>query len=383
MHHSFSWINEHTRPGLLLLLATLLALAFKNSPLATPYDSFLAIPLHFATGPLAFEKSLLHWINDGLMAIFFLLIGLEIKREVTEGHLSTRQQFLLPFIAALGGVIVPALIFIAINLQAPENLRGWAIPMATDIAFALGVCRLMGDRVPAALRVVLVALATLDDLMAILVIAFFYTGGLAFYPLALAALTILGMLGLNRLKIRSLWPYLLLGVMLWVCVLKSGVHATLAGVITGLLIPMTGRTKEQPSPLKKLEHTLSPFVAYGILPLFAFANAGVPLAGISAATFLEPLTLGIIAGLVIGKPLGVMAASYGAKALGLVTFPTGVGARAYLGMACLTGIGFTMSLFIGGLSFSHPETLDAVRLGVLSASFLATLLGLLVLQEKR
>jgi NhaA family Na+:H+ antiporter len=325
------------------------------------------------------SKPLLLWINDGLMAIFFLLVGLEIKREVVEGELSSVRKAALPAIAAAGGMAVPALMYAVLNWGDPQTMRGWAIPTATDIAFAVGVLALMGDRVPASLKIFLLALAILDDLGAIVIIAFFYTDNLSALSLALAAVALGGLIALNRAGVTRRAAYVVFGVFLWVCVLKSGVHATLAGVALALAIPLDARDAHGESPLRSLEHSLHPWVSYAILPLFAFANAGVSLSGISLASLMEPLPLGIAAGLFVGKQAGVMGAAWIAVRVRAVTLPDGVTWQHFYGTALLTGIGFTMSLFIGTLAFDDPAFANSVRIGVLGGSLLSALAGALVL----
>jgi NhaA family Na+:H+ antiporter len=312
------------------------------------------------------------------MAIFFLIIGLEVKREVLEGQLSTRAQVMLPTVAAIGGLIMPALIFVFFNYNQPATLRGWAIPAATDIAFALGMILLLGKRVPQTLKVTLVALAIIDDIAAILIIAIFYNTGVSLLSLGLASICLAGLMGMNRLGVGKLSPFIWVGVVLWLCVLQSGVHATLAGFVLGLTIPL--KTTTDYSPLRVLEHALHPWVAFLILPLFALANAGISLAGVGLNTWLSPLTLGIALGLFLGKQIGVMLFSWVAVQLKLCTLPQGVNWRQYYGMALLTGIGFTMSLFIGNLAFQENLShIKAVRIGVLSGSILAASLGVALL----
>jgi NhaA family Na+:H+ antiporter len=355
--------------GILLLIVTVLALVMANSPLAPLYFD----TLHAYVGGL----SLLHWINDGLMALFFLLVGLEIRRELSDGELSTWPRRVLPGVAALGGMAAPALIYAAINRGGETALHGWAIPTATDIAFSLGVLALFGSRVPVALKVFLTALAIIDDLLAVLIIAVFYGSGLAPQWLAGAALLALVCFGLGRARVTVLWPYLLLGLALWVCVLKSGIHATLAGVILAFVMPAQSLPG---SPAAKLEHGLHKWIAFAIVPIFAFANAGVSLAGISAATLAQPVTLGVAAGLFIGKQIGVFGVVWAAVKLGLGRLPPGMSWRTLHGVSLLCGIGFTISLFIGGLAFREPALQDAAKLGVLVGSLLSGLAGLLMLR---
>lgn len=364
--------------GVVLLAAAGLAVALSNSPLRSLYDALLAIPLQVRLGALDLAKPLSLWINDGLMAIFFLLVGLEIKREIAEGQLSRPSQAALPVIGALGGMIMPALVYLAINRGMADNLGGWAIPAATDIAFALGVLALLGRAAPPSLKIFLTALAILDDLGAIVIIALFYTADLSPAALTTAAAAIALLLLFNRLGVTRFGPYMLVGILLWVAVLKSGVHATLAGVVLALCVPL--RAEGGASPLHRLEHILQPWVAFGIMPVFAFANAGVPLGGVGLTDLADPLPLGIALGLFIGKQAGVLAFCWAAIRLGLAGLPPGADWRQFHGAALLTGIGFTMSLFIGNLAFDRPDQLAAIRLGVLGGSLLAAISGYLVLK---
>lgn len=372
-------LHSETAPGIFLFLAALLALAIENSALDAFYDLFKNIPVILKVGAFEINKPLLLWINDGLMAIFFLLIGLEIKRELIEGHLSSVSQVVLPAVAALGGLAAPALIYAYINMDYPANMSGWAIPAATDIAFALGVLLLLGARIPTALKVCLVAIAIIDDLAAIIIIAVFYTAETSLLSLGLAGVGLAIVLLMNRRGVTSLGPYVVMGFIIWACVLKSGVHATLAGVALGLMIPLKATNKNGKSPLKVMEHALHPWVAFAVLPLFAFANAGVALTGITLETFLQPVTLGIMLGLFLGKQIGVMGLTFIASKLKICRLPQGVTWPQFYGMALLTGIGFTMSLFIGTLAFNDVAMASAVRLGVLSGSFLSGILGVLIL----
>ncbi len=363
--------------GILLGLAAIFALILVNSPASGLYDLILSTKITVKVGDFGISKALLLWINDGLMAIFFLLVGLEIKREILEGQLSSAKKFALPAFAALGGIIAPAIIYLTINNGVAANANGWAIPTATDIAFALGVIMLLGSRVPMGVKVTLVAIAILDDLAAISIIAIFYTSKLSFAALAFAAFILAILLILNLRNVTARAPYMILGVILWIAVLKSGVHATLAGVAVALMIPMRGDGGF--SPLKKLEHALHPWVAYLILPVFAFANAGIPLIGLGMDDLLAPLPLGIALGLLIGKPIGVMTLSFIAIKIGLASLPENTNWMQYFGMAILTGIGFTMSLFIGSLAFDDLSMQNAVRMGVLVGSILAGIIGATIL----
>lgn len=366
--------------GALLLAAAVLALALVNSPFAHLYDLFLDTPVEVRIGAFSIAKPLLLWINDGLMAVFFFLVGLELKREFLEGELSQASQITLPALAAAGGMAMPALVFWLFNRADPVAVHGWAIPTATDIAFAVGVLTLLGPRVPSSLKVFLLTLAILDDLGAIVIIAFFYTDKLSMSALIAATLALGGLAWLNRRGSVALPAYLLIGVVLWAAVLKSGVHATLAGVALALFIPMRGTAA--PSPLRQLEHSLHPTVSYAILPLFAFANAGVPLAGVNLHVLTEPLTLGIALGLLLGKTAGVFGAVALAVRAGLARLPEGTGWTAMFGVAVLCGIGFTMSLFISSLAFEDAPAAFAVRtrLGILCGSFTAGLIGYAILR---
>jgi NhaA family Na+:H+ antiporter len=366
--------------GIVLIVAAALALVVANSPLQALYTGFQQMPLEVRIGSFGIAKPLLLWINDGLMALFFLLVALEIKRETLSGQLAGRAQMLLPLVCAFAGVLVPALIFVAFNRGDIAAMRGWAVPTATDIAFALGVLALLGSRVPAAMKLLLSTIAVVDDLIAILIIALFYSHGMSMVALAWAAAALAAMWLLNRRGVTALTPYLLLGVVLWVCVLKSGVHATLAGVATGLMIPHVDPNNDIPdetehSPLEHLEHALHPWVAYAILPLFAFANAGLALGGLGVDDMLAALPLGIALALVFGKPVGIVGAALLLKSMGWVRLPAGMDLRALLGLGLLCGIGFTMSLFIASLAYHDPLRYDEAVLGVLAASVLSAVLG--------
>ena len=362
--------------GLLLIAAAALALIVNNSPLSFLYNGLLEVPVVAQVGALKIAKPLLLWINDGLMALFFLLIGLEVKRELVDGHLSKPSQVVLPGAAAIGGMVVPALIYWFLNKDNPAAVAGWAIPTATDIAFALGVLALLGKRVPVSLKLFLMTLAIIDDLGAIIVIALFYSGELSSLSLMLAGACLLTLIAMNRLGVIKLGPYMIVGLILWVCVLKSGVHATLAGVTLALCIPL--RTKNaEPSPLMSLEHALHPWVAFGILPLFAFANAGVSLAGVTVESFTHHVPMGIAIGLLLGKTVGVFGLTWIAVKTGLAALPTGANWGQILGVAILCGIGFTMSLFVGSLAFEpgSSEFAGMDRMGILTGSILAALIG--------
>lgn len=372
--------------GILLIAAAVLAMVCANSPLASLYDGFREMPVQLRVGELNLAKPLLLWINDGLMAIFFLLVALEIKREVLSGQLSSRAQLIQPLLCAVAGVAFPALIYAAINRDDPVAMQGWAIPAATDIAFALGILSLLGSRAPVAMKLLLSTIAVIDDLAAIIIIALFYTSDLSAVALISAGIAIAMMVVLNRRGVRSLTPYLLLGAVVWVCVLKSGVHATLAGVVTGLLIPHVNKSdaiddEVEHSPLESLEHALHPWVAYGILPVFAFANAGLVLSGVALSDVLSPVPLGIALGLVLGKPIGIVLAAVLGHVTGLARFGEGLGFKAIVGLGLLCGIGFTMSLFIASLAFERqPALADSSVLGVLAASVIAATVGYLWLR---
>lgn len=367
--------------GILLIAAAILAMVCANSPLSGLYAAFHALPVQVRIGELNIAKPLLLWINDGLMAIFFLLVALEIKREVLSGQLSSRAQLIQPLLCAVAGVAVPALIYVAMNRDDPAAMQGWAIPAATDIAFALGILSLLGSRAPVAMKLLLSTIAVIDDLAAIVIIALFYTSDLSAAALIAATAGIAIMIVLNRSGVRSLTPYLLLGAVVWVCVLKSGVHATLAGVITGLLIPHVDKRNEiddevEHSPLETLEHALHPWVAYGILPVFAFANAGLSLSGVSMSDVLAPVPLGIALGLLVGKPIGIVSAAVIGHVTGIARFGEGLGFKAIVGLGLLCGIGFTMSLFIASLAFEQqPALANSSVLGVLCASVVAAVAG--------
>lgn len=366
--------------GIILFMAAVLGMTLDNSPLRWLYDALLTTTVAIQVGALEIHKPLLLWINDGFMAIFFLLVGLEIKREVLEGELSSFSQAALPGMAAIGGMLFPAGVYVALNLHSPDTMRGWAIPAATDIAFALGVLALLGKRVPASLKIFLLALAIMDDLGAIVIIAIFYTADLSTTSLGLAAIGIGMLIALNLLGVTRIAAYVVTGLFVWICVLKSGVHATLAGVAIAFAIPLRAQDEDGHSPLIHLEHTLHPWVSYGILPLFAFANAGVSLAGLSMSSLLEPVPLGIAAGLFVGKQIGVFGMTFAAVKFGISSMPEGTTWPQFYGIALLTGIGFTMSLFIGTLAFEDPSYAPGVRMGVITGSILSAVAGYLILR---
>jgi NhaA family Na+:H+ antiporter len=371
-------LQHEATPGVLLTLAAVAALICANFDyFAGTYTSFLNLRGSVSLGELGLTKTVLHWINDGLMAIFFLTVGLEIKREILEGHLSRFDQIALPALAALGGMAVPALVYAAVVWNDPALLRGWAIPAATDIAFSLGALALLGRRVPASLKVFLLTLATFDDLGAIIVIALFYTTELSTLALGLAAAAIAVLIAMNRLGVDRIAPYVIMGIALWVFVLESGVHATLSGVALGLAIP--NRRNNGTPLIHTIETALKPYVSFAILPLFAFANAGVPLAAQETGPAISPLSLAVALGLLIGKPVGILLAVAAATGLGISRLPRGATWPQIAGVGCLAGIGFTMSLFIGSLAFYDADQMNAVRLGVLAGSLASMLAGLAIL----
>ena len=376
-----AFIDSEAASALPLLVAAVLALVLANSPFAGTIHGLLGTKLGLTYGEIGPAKPLLLWINDGLMAVFFLLVGLEIKREVVEGELSRPSQVALPVAAALGGMIVPGLIYVGLNWGNAVALRGWAIPAATDIAFSLGVLAALGSRVPLALKVFLTTLAIVDDLGAIVIIAVFYTSQLSFQAMALAGVCIVGLAILNRAGVRRLGLYMLVGVVLWVSVLESGVHATVAGVVLALFIPLKAAGEaEGARPAIVLEHALKPWSAWFIMPVFAFANAGLSLAGLSLASLVEPVPLGIVAGLFLGKQVGIVLGAGLLIALGVAALPAAATWRQLYGVSILGGIGFTMSLFIGTLTFADATHETQVRLGVLVGSLLSALLGYAVLR---
>ena len=371
------FIASESAGGVVLALAAAVALIVSNSSLAPLYRQFVELPGEVRIGGdwLVLSKPLLLWVNDLWMAVFFFLVGLEIKREVLAGELASVKQASLPAVAAVGGMLVPALIYVALNHTDPVALRGWAIPTATDIAFALGILMLLGSRVPASLKIFLTAVAIIDDLGAIIVIALFYTAQLSLPMLLAAGGGIVLLFLLNRARVMHIGPYVLIGLVVWVCVLKSGIHATLAGVATAMAIPL--RDKEGGSPLETAEHALHPWVAFAVLPMFAFANAGVSLEGVSLGTLAQGIPLGIALGLVLGKAVGVFGASWLLMRITGASLPAGASMQQFFGVCVLCGIGFTMSLFIGGLAFDGQGAAyeTQVKLGVLGGSLIAGLIG--------
>jgi NhaA family Na+:H+ antiporter len=384
MDKTFSRIQEfiklETSGGVVLMIAAIFAMIIANTPLSANYDLILGTYIKVGIGNFEIAKPAILWINDGLMAIFFFLVGLEIKREVLAGELSSFDKAILPIMAAIGGMAVPGIIFAIVNWGTPENLNGWAIPTATDIAFALGILALIGSRAPISLKIFLLAIAIIDDLGAIVIIAIFYTSELSINALAISALGFAAAVVLNRMGIQRTAPYLLVGIVMWVFVLKSGVHATLAGVLIAFTIPLKTKNEDE-ALLYKMEHGLHPWVAFLILPVFAFANAGVNFTGIGIDDLLQPLTLGIAVGLFLGKQIGVFLATWIGVKSGIARLPENVSWKHVYGVACLTGVGFTMSLFIGSLAFTTADVMNAVRLGVVLGSVLSGIIGYLLLKS--
>ena len=376
----FKWFFKlEAASGLLLLIAAVIALILSNTNLSTLYFDVLNTHVLIGTNDFGLDLSILHWINDALMAIFFFIVTLEIKREFIHGELSKPKQALLPIIGAVGGMAVPALFYIMVNYSDSTTLNGWAIPSATDIAFSLGVLSLLGKRVPISLKVFLTALAIIDDLGAIVIIAFFYSGNIEIKYLILMLVSVIILIALNKFNFKNFLPYLIVGIFLWDFTHQSGVHATIAGVILALTIPHNIKNNKE-SLLLKLEHNLSPYVAFGIMPIFAFANAGVSLEGLTFATLLNPVPLGIVLGLFFGKQIGVFALSYISVKLKFADKPTNSTWPAFYAVSILTGIGFTMSLFVGNLAFANDlQYMDGVKIGVLAGSLLSTLFGYFLL----
>lgn len=377
------FLRLESASGILLLAAAILAMLIVNSPMSRLYDALLDVPIEIRFADLLLAKPLLHWVNDGLMAVFFLLAGLEIKREFLDGELSDSSRVLLPAAAAVGGMVVPALIFAYVNRGDPTALAGWAIPTATDIAFALGILALFGNAVPVGLKLFLLTLAIMDDLGAVLIIAAFYTGNLAPSALIMAGLFIACLAFMNHRGVNTTAPYILVGLCLWTAVLKSGVHATLAGAVLAMFIPLNPGKDATTSPLRQLESDLHPTVAYFILPAFAFANAGVSLEGVTPEVLFGGIPLGIMLGLFAGKQLGIMATTWLMVKLRLARLPEETDWLQIYGVSLLCGVGFTMSLFIGSLAFEHAGTeySAAVRLGILCGSMLCGIAGWLVLRH--
>ena len=367
--------------GILLLFSAAVAMLLANSPLSSQYNDFLNLPVSLQIGSFSINKTLIHWINDGFMAVFFVLVGMEVKKELFEGALSSYQQAIFPAIAAVGGMIVPALVYWFIAKQDPSLANGWAIPMATDIAFALGIMALLSKQVPLPLKIFLLALAIIDDLGAIVVIALFFSHELSVQALIFSGISILTLVLLNRFRVSALCAYMVVGAILWASVLKSGVHATLAGVIIGFCIPLKGKKGER--PLHDFEHILAPWSSFVILPLFAFANAGVSFDGIDVSMMSSPLLLAIACGLIIGKPVGVFGFSYISVKLGLAKLPDGINFKQIFAVAILCGIGFTMSMFLASLAFNADagESINALsRLGILLGSTVSAIMGYMALK---
>ena len=368
--------------GILLLFSAAVAMLLANSPLSSQYNDFLNLPVSLQIGSFSINKTLIHWINDGFMAVFFVLVGMEVKKELFEGALSSYQQAIFPAIAAVGGMIVPALVYWFIAKQDPSLANGWAIPMATDIAFALGIMALLSKQVPLPLKIFLLALAIIDDLGAIVVIALFFSHELSVQALIFSGISILTLVLLNRFRVSALCAYMVVGAILWASVLKSGVHATLAGVIIGFCIPLKGKKGER--PLHDFEHILAPWSSFVILPLFAFANAGVSFDGIDVSMISSPLLLAIECGLIIGKPVGVFGFSYISVKLGLAKLPDGINFKQIFAVSVLCGIGFTMSMFLASLAFDADagESVNTLsRLGILLGSTISATLGYLFLKQ--
>ena len=376
----FKWFFQlEAASGLVLLIAAIIALVISNSIFSELYFSTLEQYLFIGINDFGLKLSVHHWINDLLMAVFFFFVTLEIKREFIQGELSNLKKALLPIIGAVGGMVVPALVYVSINFGNTETLNGWAIPSATDIAFSLGILSLLGSRVPISLKIFLTALAIIDDLGAILIIAFFYSGDLSITYLSLILISYILLLVLNKLGVKKFIPYLIIGALMWFFTYKSGIHATIAGVLLASTIPHRIKDKDF-SLLIKLEHAISPYVAFLIMPIFAFANAGVPLVGLSLSSLLEPVPLGILLGLFIGKQVGVMVSSYLAVKLGAAQMPDNSSWLSLYGVSILTGVGFTMSLFVGNLAFAGSiNYMDGVKIGVLSGSLLSTIFGYFLL----
>ncbi|ATW42644.1 Na+/H+ antiporter NhaA [Glaesserella parasuis] len=382
IQHIRKFLQLESASGILLLAFAMLAMLFANTPLKDLYFDFLSMPVSIQIGLFSIHKPLLMWVNDGFMAVFFVLIGLEVKREMMVGAISSYQRAIFPAIGALGGMIVPALVFTLINSDSPEFQQGWAIPMATDIAFALGVLGLLGKRVPFALKIFLLALAIIDDLGAIVVIAIFFSHELSTTALISAAIAITALIIMNRMRVTAICAYMVVGLILWASVLKSGVHATLAGVIIGFCVPLKGKNGEE--PLAHFEHILAPWCSFVILPLFAFSNAGVSLAGMSLSTLFSPLTMGVALGLLVGKTLGVFSFSFLAVKLGIAQLSEGINFKQIFAVSILCGIGFTMSMFLAGLAFGGDEAdgqfISLARLGILIGSGISAVLGYYLLK---
>lgn len=376
------FLKLESASGILLLIFATLAILWANTPFKHFYFELLDMPVKILIGSFSIDKPLLMWINDGFMAVFFALVGMEVKRELMIGALSSYQRAIFPAVGAVGGMVVPVIVFMILNASYPDYQSGWAIPMATDIAFALGVLALLGKRVPFALKIFLLALAIIDDLGAIVVIALFFSHDLSMTALIISAISIIVLVTLNRFNVTSIIAYAVVGTILWAAVLKSGVHATLAGVILGFCIPLKGNNGE--TPLEDFEHTLAPWCSFAILPLFAFANAGVSIDGMSLSTLASPLTLGVALGLLVGKAIGVFSFSYLAVKLGIAKLSEGINFKQIFAVSVLCGIGFTMSMFLASLSFggeSDSQLISLARLGILLGSAVSAVLGYVLLKR--
>ncbi|BFT29005.1 Na+/H+ antiporter NhaA [Alteromonas sp. D210916BOD_24] len=376
------FLNREAAPGILLMAATVLALIIANSPLDTLYDQLITLPVEVSAGTWAIDKPLLLWINDGLMAVFFFHVGLELKREICEGELSNPKKIVFPAAGAVGGMLLPALIYVGVNWENPVAIAGWAIPAATDIAFALGILALLGSRIPTSLKVFLVTLAIIDDIGAIVIIALFYTDHITASALYIAGGCLVVLWQMNRRNVVDIPAYIMVGLVLWVAMLKSGVHATLAGVVLAGFIPIRDEKDPSYSPVTRLEHGLNGSVSFAILPLFAFANAGISFGNISPEGIFHPVTFGIFLGLLLGKQIGVFGFCFLMVKLGLAKLPEGLNFKHIYGCALLCGVGFTMSLFIGGLAFEQTgiNQIFDERVGILAGSLVSAILGYLVLR---
>ena len=389
MNNSFSisqaiknFFAREEKSGILLLLFATLALITVNSPLNSLYYDIKYTDVPISLGEFNFTKTISHWVNDGLMAIFFFVIGLELKREILEGELSSFDRMVLPAIAAIGGMVAPAIIYVLININNPENMSGWAIPTATDIAFSLAVLLIIGKNVPLSLKVFLLSLAIIDDLGAVLIIAFFYTAQISGTYLIYSLIVFVLLILINRIGINKMYIYMILGVFLWYFVLKSGVHATIAGVLLATTIPNTSNNGLEHSMLKDLEHKLHNFVGILVLPIFAFFNSDINFADVTLSSVYSPLSLGVILGLLLGKPIGITLFTYVGMKTNLFNLPENVTIKDVFGLSLLCGIGFTMSLFINGLAFSDPVLIDSSKLGIFIGSMISAVTGYLILKSK-
>ena len=389
MNNSFSisqaiknFFAREEKSGILLLLFATLALITVNSPLNSLYYDIKYTDVPISLGEFNFTKTISHWVNDGLMAIFFFVIGLELKREILEGELSSFDRMVLPAIAAIGGMVAPAIIYVLININNPENMSGWAIPTATDIAFSLAVLLIIGKNVPLSLKVFLLSLAIIDDLGAVLIIAFFYTAQISGTYLIYSSIVFVLLILINRMGINKMYVYMILGIFLWYFVLKSGVHATIAGVLLATTIPNTSNNGLEHSMVKDLEHKLHNFVGILVLPIFAFFNSDINFADVTLSSVYSPLSLGVILGLLLGKPIGITLFTYVGMKTNLFNLPESVTIKDVFGLSLLCGIGFTMSLFINGLAFSDPVLIDSSKLGIFIGSMISAVTGYLILKSK-